>query len=113
RRHTRFSRDWSSDVCSSDLKRAPTKASVMVQLEPGYRLATEQVAAIVNLISGSVPNLKPEDVGVVDQYGALLSRGLNVGGGPAQNWQAVEDYQQIGRASCRERVEHRVVDGAL
>src|SRR5690606_40499062 len=22
RRHTRFSRDWSSDVCSSDLKRA-------------------------------------------------------------------------------------------
>src|SRR5690606_40976229 len=23
RRHTRFSRDWSSDVCSSDLVRAP------------------------------------------------------------------------------------------
>src|SRR5690606_39525324 len=23
RRHTRFSRDWSSDVCSSDLSRAP------------------------------------------------------------------------------------------
>ncbi len=83
-------------------KRAPTKASVMVQLEPGYRLATEQVAAIVNLISGSVPNLKPEDVGVVDQYGALLSRGLNVGGGPAQNWQAVEDYQQKAVANIEE-----------
>src|SRR5690606_4548831 len=24
RRHTRFSRDWSSDVCSSDLQPAPT-----------------------------------------------------------------------------------------
>jgi len=83
-------------------KRAPTKASVMVQLEPGYRLATEQVAAIVNLISGSVPNLKPEDVGVVDQYGALLSRGLNVGGGPAQNWQAVEDYQQKAVSNIEE-----------
>lgn len=83
-------------------KRAPTKASVMLQLEPGYRLATEQVAAIVNLISGSVPNLKPEDVGVVDQYGALLSRGLNVGGGPAQNWQAVEDYQQKAVANVEE-----------
>jgi len=83
-------------------KRAPTKASVMVQLEPGYRLATEQVAAIVNLISGSVPNLKPEDVGVVDQYGALLSRGLNVGGGPAQSWQAVEDYQQKAVANIEE-----------
>ena len=83
-------------------KRSPTKASVMLQLEPGYRMATEQVAAIVNLISGSVPNLKPEDVGVVDQYGALLSRGLNVGGGPAQNWQAVEDYQQKAVANVEE-----------
>src|SRR5690606_40971092 len=25
RRHTRFSRDWSSDVCSSDLKRHPVR----------------------------------------------------------------------------------------
>src|SRR5690606_39447991 len=25
RRHTRFSRDWSSDVCSSDLKETPKK----------------------------------------------------------------------------------------
>ncbi|CDZ95360.1 flagellar basal-body MS-ring/collar protein FliF [Pseudomonas saudiphocaensis] len=83
-------------------KRSPSKASVMLQLEPGYRLATEQVAAIVNLVSGSVPNLKPEDVGVVDQYGALLSRGLNVGGGPAQNWQAVEDYQSKAVANIEE-----------
>jgi len=75
-------------------KRAPSKASVMLQLEPGYKLSSDQVGAIVNLVANSVPNLKPEDVGVVDQYGALLSRGLNVGGGPAQNWQAVEDYQQ-------------------
>lgn len=75
-------------------KRAPTKASVMLQLEPGYKLDADQVAAIINLVSGSVPNLKAEDVGVVDQYGALLSRGLNVGGGPAQNWGAVDDYQR-------------------
>src|SRR5690606_14493031 len=27
RRHTRFSRDWSSDVCSSDLGRAPRSSS--------------------------------------------------------------------------------------
>nr|WP_250646407.1 flagellar basal-body MS-ring/collar protein FliF [Pseudomonas oligotrophica] len=74
-------------------KRAPSKASVMLQLEPGQVLKAEQVAAIVNLVAGSVPNLKPEDVSVIDQYGSLLSRGLNVGGQPAQNWQAVEDYQ--------------------
>nr|WP_178113964.1 flagellar basal-body MS-ring/collar protein FliF [Pseudomonas sp. SST3] len=83
-------------------KRAPTKASVMLQLEPGYKLGADQVGAIINLVAGSVPNLKPEDVGVVDQYGALLSRGLNVGGGPAQNWQAVEDYQQKAVANIEE-----------
>jgi len=75
-------------------RRAPGKASVMLQLEPGQALKAEQVAAIVNLVAGSVPNLKAEDVSVVDQYGALLSRGLNVSGAPAQNWQAVEDFQQ-------------------
>src|SRR5690606_28808047 len=54
-------------------RRAPTKASVMVQLSPGYRLKPEQIAAIVNLMANGVPNLKPEDVSVVDQYGTLLS----------------------------------------
>ncbi len=83
-------------------KRAPTKASVMLQLEPGYKLGADQVSAIINLVAGSVPNLKPEDVSVVDQYGALLSRGLNVGGGPAQNWGAVEDYQQKAVANIEE-----------
>jgi flagellar M-ring protein FliF len=83
-------------------KRSPTKASVMLQLEPGYKLGADQVGAIVNLVAGSVPNLKPEDVGVVDQYGALLSRGLNVGAGPAQNWGAVEDYQQKAVANIEE-----------
>ena len=83
-------------------KRAPTKASVMVQLEPGYKLSADQVGAIVNLVAGSVPNLKGEDVGVVDQYGALLSRGLNVGGGPSQSWGAVEEYQQKAVANIEE-----------
>ncbi|WP_332823288.1 flagellar basal-body MS-ring/collar protein FliF [Stutzerimonas kunmingensis] len=83
-------------------KRAPSKASVMLQLEPGYTLTHEQVGAIINLVANSVPNLKPEDVGVVDQYGTLLSRGLNVGGGPAQNWQAVEDYQQKAVANIEQ-----------
>lgn len=83
-------------------KRAPSKASVMLQLEPGYTLTHEQVGAIINLVANSVPNLKSEDVGVVDQYGALLSRGLNVGGGPAQNWQAVEDYQQKAVANIEQ-----------
>ena len=83
-------------------KRDPAKASVMVQLAPGYRLKPEQVAAIVNLVANSVPQLKPEDVGVVDQHGALLSRGLNAWGGPAQSWQVADDYKQKAVANVEE-----------
>lgn len=74
-------------------KREPGKASVMLQLAPGYKLAPEQVSAIVNLVAGSVPQLDAGNVQVVDQYGALLSRGIDTLGGPVQNWQVVDDYQ--------------------
>ncbi|WP_152219177.1 flagellar basal-body MS-ring/collar protein FliF [Pseudomonas sp. SCB32] len=75
-------------------RRDPAKASVLLQLAPGQRLSPEQVGAIVNLMAGSVPQLKPEDVSVVDQNGVLLSRGINGAGGPSQNWQAVDEYQR-------------------
>ncbi|WP_318482283.1 flagellar basal-body MS-ring/collar protein FliF [Photobacterium leiognathi] len=51
---------------------APT-ASVMVELKPGEDLKTEQVEAIINLVTGSVTGMKTENVSVVDQYGRLLS----------------------------------------
>ncbi|HTO19657.1 MAG TPA: flagellar basal-body MS-ring/collar protein FliF [Pseudomonas sp.] len=76
-------------------KRAPAKASVMVQLDPGYSMEPDQVTAIANLVAGSLPNLKPEDVHVVDQYGVLLTRALAAGGtGPTQQWKANEEYQK-------------------
>src|SRR5690606_41822340 len=34
RRHTRFSRDWSSDVCSSDLSYSPYRESHPIRLKP-------------------------------------------------------------------------------
>ncbi|NLO80702.1 MAG: flagellar M-ring protein FliF [Xanthomonadaceae bacterium] len=83
-------------------RRAPAKASVMLQLAPGYRLKPEQVGAIVNLVANSVPQLKPEDVSVVDQYGTLLSRGIDGWGGPAHNWQVVDDYQRKVVANIEE-----------
>ncbi|MEN0107112.1 MAG: flagellar basal-body MS-ring/collar protein FliF [Pseudomonas sp.] len=82
--------------------RAPAKASVMLQLNPGYKLKPEQVAAIVNLVAASVPQLKPEDVSVVDQHGALLSRGVGAWSGPSQNWEVVDDYQQKAVANIEQ-----------
>ncbi|MGA4322992.1 flagellar basal-body MS-ring/collar protein FliF [Ectopseudomonas hydrolytica] len=81
-------------------KREPGKASVMLQLAPGYKLAPEQVSAIVNLVAGSVPQLDAANVQVVDQYGALLSRGIDTLGGPVQNWQVVDDYQNKAVANA-------------
>lgn len=83
-------------------KREPAKASVTLQLAPGYRMKPEQVAAIVNLVANSVPQLKSEDVSVIDQHGALLSRGIDAWGGPQQSWQVVNDYQQKSVANVEE-----------
>lgn len=74
-------------------KRDPAKASIMLQLAPGYKLKPEQVSAIVNLVASSVPQLASGDVSVVDQQGVLLSRGLNENAGPSQSWELVEGYQ--------------------
>ncbi|MBO6898088.1 MAG: flagellar M-ring protein FliF [Shimia sp.] len=51
---------------------APT-ASVFVQVRPGRSLSSQQVTAIVNLVSSSVANLPKTSVTVVDQNGRLLS----------------------------------------
>lgn len=48
-------------------------ASVFVQLKPGRALSTQQVMAIVNLVSSSVANLPKGAVTVIDQNGRLLS----------------------------------------
>jgi len=53
--------------------RADPTASVMVDLYSGRTLDDEQIAAIVHLVSSSVPHLKPENVTVVNQRGDLLS----------------------------------------
>lgn len=57
--------------------RAAPTASVMVDLYSGRSLDDEQVAAIVHLVSSSVPHLTPENVTIVDQRGNLLSNGAS------------------------------------
>ncbi|MFO1255771.1 MAG: flagellar basal-body MS-ring/collar protein FliF [Sphingomonadaceae bacterium] len=57
---------------------APPTASVMVRMAKGRQLSDNQVAAIVNLVAGSVPGMSADAVRVVDQRGRLLSQG----GGP-------------------------------
>src|SRR5690606_39992795 len=93
RLHTRFSRDWSSDVCSSDLKPFLT-----IKNHPQSKAE-----------DGDTNNDGYEDPGYpVDQllHGCLAALGilhhfddLAQQGGPAHFFR----FEQIGRASCREQ----------
>lgn len=53
-----------------------SSASVMVQLRYGKKLDEQQVAAIVELVAGSVPGMQANAVRVIDQAGNLLSADL-------------------------------------
>ena len=55
-----------------DTDEKPT-ASVMLVLEPGYKLKSGQVKAIKNLVAYSVPRMTPEQVFITDQNGNSLS----------------------------------------
>src|SRR2546421_7686686 len=81
RRHTRSDRDWSSDVCSSDLRRSTSDFAI----KPPCITVPRAVA------SGSVGLLIDER-----QRGSHHSLIRNL---PLRN-----RLTQIGRASCRERV---------
>src|SRR3712207_7454365 len=90
RRHTRYWRDWSSDVCSSDLR-------------PGPGLADGQQRPLGR-------------VGGDDALAKASAGELEGGtGGQHVGVQAVvvEALGEIGRAACRERVEISVVGGSL
>src|SRR5690606_40435944 len=85
RRHTRFSRDWSSDVCSSDLAAfaaaaaGPDPAGESVVI--GARLAAE-IAAVAE----RYPEIDLDPLDIAAYLGARSCP------------------EEIGRASCRERV---------
>lgn len=55
-------------------ERQPAKASVLVRLKSGARLAPGNVTAISYLVASAVEGLAPEAVSVVDMQGNLLNR---------------------------------------
>src|SRR5699024_11504080 len=90
-RHTSSKRDWSSDVCSSDLlpellERLGVKHVEKLYCEPTGNFAHNPEPLEKNL--GDIMNLMK--------------------GGKADVAFVVDPDVEIGRASCRERVERRV-----
>src|SRR5437870_10193678 len=102
RRHTRWPRDWSSDVCSSDLARLAHAGSQLVRIT----VNTEEAAAAVPEIMR-----KLHDLGVdVPVIGDFHYNGHKLLVDYPEMARSLAKYQ-IGRASCRERDEYSVRGG--
>jgi flagellar M-ring protein FliF len=52
---------------------AKAKASITLGLKPGKHIRAEQVTGIQRLVSAAVPDIRPQDVTVLDQHGVPLS----------------------------------------
>src|SRR5690606_40054739 len=91
RRHTSFSRDWSSDVCSSDLNYGPqvqdiAYGEVGASRTRGYLETPTPGARNVSLVADGPP---------AEAVAFSAEGGLIAGDQPVT--------LEIGRASCRER----------
>lgn len=58
---------------------AEATASVVLQMGRGARLAENQINGIQSLVAGSVENLAPDQVTVIDQHGTVLSAEIQTG----------------------------------
>src|SRR5947199_10733336 len=88
RRHTICLSDWSSDVCSSDLEDPYAVLGVKREAtQEEIRSAYRQLAKKLH------PDLNPGDKQAEDKFKQVAGA-----------------YDEIGRASCRERVVCEVVD---
>src|SRR3712207_8505464 len=83
RRHTRYWRDWSSDVCSSDLERLNVK-----------------------FCDRDVSDGEDPEVADLETYIDLETRyeGFSQAGSEEGDLSVLTHEHEIGRASCRERV---------
>lgn len=84
-----------------------TTASVVLRLKPGYKLSSQNVAAITHLVSGSVEGLASGNVTVIDSNGRLLS-------GEADRTTAngagtVQDYRERVERNAKEKVEDLLI----
>ncbi|MFS2003034.1 flagellar basal-body MS-ring/collar protein FliF [Duganella sp. CT11-25] len=69
----------STSFVSSDGEKS--SASVVVALKPGHTMSPEAIAAVINMVSGSVASLSPQRVSLVDQAGNLLSAHIDLADG--------------------------------
>src|SRR3546814_14646245 len=101
--------DWSSDVCSSDLKRAVTDNDAEVRFDPATKPGVSNLLSILAACTGDTPEAL---AGRYSQYGplktdaaaAVIDLPSPVQERYAQRAGDLDGLPEIGKASCRGRV---------
>src|SRR5690606_40364280 len=95
RRHTRFSRDWSSDVCSSDLN-----------LETMKTVQTLLILAITTTTMMAQNALPPNTIDVTGEgIVRVVPDEVTINIRVENTNENTKNLKEIGRASCRKRRE--------
>lgn len=81
-----------------------SSAAVALTLKRGRSLGSEQIAAIINLVAGSVASLDPQRVSLVDQAGNFLSARVDLSEGfeASQGNEAARRFQDETRRNVHE-----------
>ncbi|HHX23625.1 MAG TPA: flagellar M-ring protein FliF [Thermoanaerobacterales bacterium] len=87
-----------------DSERDPS-AAVFLELKPSTDITKDEVTGIINLITYSVKNMKPENVTVVDQYGRTLS---NFPFSPEENAEELINTQLVVQNNFQKQLEASV-----
>ena len=88
----------------ADEDEAPS-ASVMLILEPGYKIKASQVSAIKNLVAYSIPRLTPDKVFLTDQYGNILSEDVSKNSSDMQSYRTAFEKEAAKKIKDTERLQ--------
>jgi flagellar M-ring protein FliF len=86
----------------ADRDEAPT-ASVMLILEPGYRIKASQVQAIKNLVAYAIPRLTQDRVFLTDQFGNVLSDDVSSSSNDMQSFRS--SFERDAARKIKETLE--------
>lgn len=81
---------------------AEPSASIVLKLSPFSRLEKEQIQGILYLVAGSVENLEPENISIIDTQGNILSNLVAALDPSAQLAEATVKQLEVRRAFERE-----------
>ncbi|NQU65759.1 MAG: flagellar M-ring protein FliF [SAR324 cluster bacterium] len=86
-----------------DDQKRPT-ASVVLEMANNQRISQKGVITILNLVSGAISGMLPEDVRVADQSGNLLSKGLT-----SQSNAELRDKNYFYQQQVEQRLQQKLV----